>query len=152
MIITDIMIYSVIILGLLILLIRFRKLRKLFWVDFVLIAIIIAFGTYLIVLQADSYSKKNKMKKGFDIISKVVEHNKADTLKTDLEKLKLFVQTLEEIDLSDTPDDFREAFKNYRYEFRKTRNKSIEQGEIYLGNDDQIKKASEILMNIYSKC
>jgi hypothetical protein len=117
-----------------------------------LIANIIAIGTYSIILQADCYLKKKKMKKKFDVISKVVEHNKADARQTDLGKLRLFVQTLEDIDFSDTSEDFREAFKNYRYEFRKTRNKSIEQGEIYLGNDDQIKKASEILMNIYSKC
>ena len=62
------------------------------------------------------------------------------------------MNTIENVDLSDTPEDFRIAYKNYCKEFRKTLDMSKEINELYLGNDQEILKARDKLMSIYSKC
>ncbi len=134
-----------------ILILRFKKIGKLNSIDYLLILVILISGSYFIINQVSSISVKNKLKHKINIITQTTEHNKNDTLKTKIEKLEFFVNTIENVDLSDTPEDFRIAFENYCKEFRKTMDLSRDTNELYLGNDQEILKARDHLMSIYSK-
>ena len=134
-----------------ILILRFKKLRKLKIFEYLLIIAILISGSYFMIQQVSSISVKNKLKQKINIITKTTEQNKNDSLKTKIERLEFFVNTIENVDLSDTPEDFRIAYENYCKEFRKTLDLSKEKNELYFGNEQEILKARDHLMSIYSK-
>ena len=147
----NIIVPLIVLIFLITLLIRFKKYRKLYIIDYVLIICILLLGTYSIIQMISNFSIKSIMKEKLNVITQTVEHNKIDSLKTDIEKLEIFVNTIEKLDLSDTPDDFRIAFKHYSKEFRKTLVMSKEKGEIFMGNNEHIASAKDSLISIYSK-
>jgi len=146
------LIISIIMLAILIVLfLRFKKIKKYDFLDYILRIVILVSLSYLIYDSIPKRSLKDIMKDKIEIIAEATKKNQTDTLKTKIERLEIFVTTIENIDLSDTPDDFRKAFKKYCKEFRNALDISKINNKIYVGNNILIEKTQNDLFKIYSK-
>ena len=148
---TYLIIGIIILATLIVLFLRFKKYKNLDFLDYILRILILVSVFYLTYDSIPKKILKDIMKEKIDLIAEATQKNQTDTLQTKIERLENFVTAIEKIELSDTPDDFRKAFRMYCKEFRRALVISKKNNEIYIGNNAIIQKTRNDLFKIYSK-